>query len=434
MLLLFILRKFHRINFKNLLLYNLLLLSVSYTSKYFRILYPERYIILILGIIYFFNMLLASNSTNIYLKRFSFILIILLGNYVIHLKEPTILCIMLIGIGNILFFKYENKKQIILYTGIALILSCVLVIALYIIYILPNVFSRYGSNGIPFFTNLLKSIVEWTLADPLIMVMFLPIFVFKMYRNYINKVFDFYDILSFGAIGYMFTFFATGMAYSQHYFTPVYLLIIPFLVKNYQIKSNFKYLLVIAIILQLGNVSLGINDIIFQKQNNRNFSQVIEKMNSITKENYKINKIRTTFHVLGGKDQGNHFSYGALYFMNKKGSNEKMFDFASFENIADTAYCINILEKPPYTFMNTNINKQVMKGDYILYTPYTLLNSNSDGINKELIFSWQGKSYLGYLNFKDLIRLLISKFYKNKVIIRDNKSYRVANYKLYKVN
>ena len=420
----------------HLLLFTLLLFSTSFTSIYFRILYPERYIILLISFIYLLHLHFAKSTWHSS-QKIAFILIVFFCNYVMHLKEPSILCIIFIGIGNILFYlsnKFRNRvDKNNLYIGISLILSGVIAIMIYFLIIYPKLHSRYGANGIPFFINLLKSIVEWTIADPVIFILFIPIFAYKMYNNFKNNAFDFHDIFSFGAIGYMLTFFITGMAYSQHYLTPLYVLILPFLFKNFKTNFRFKYLLILTIILQFGNISLGINDIVFQKYNNLNFSSVIEKMDSITKHNYTINKTRTTFHVLGGKDQGNHFSHGALYFMNKKGNDDKMFDFASFETIADTAYAINIIEKPPYTFMNTNINKPVLSGDYVLYTPYTLLVPESDGINKILINSWNAPSYFGYLNFKDLIRLAVTKFYKNKIVIRDNKSFRVAKYELYRV-
>ncbi|MCO5249348.1 MAG: hypothetical protein M9887_10425 [Chitinophagales bacterium] len=413
-------------------LYTLLLFSTSFTSIYFRLLYPERYIIFFLGLIFILHLkLLQGKNQKLYL-----ILILLCSNYMMNLKEPTILCVIFLGIGNLFMYSSSIEKQSdkkFLYNGIGLILSGILALTIYYLIILPQAQSHYGANGIPFFINFLKSIVEWTLADPIIFILFLPFFTYHFIQSAIRKKIDIYDVFGWSAVGYILTFFIKGIAYSSHYLTPAYILIIPFLIKNFHSKNTLKYLLYLSVILQMGNVSLGINDILFQKYNNKNFHQIINTMSDITQRHYKKYHTKTIFHVLGGKDQGNHFSSGALYFMNKKGNDEKMFDFSSFEPIWDSAYSIMNIKNPPYTFMNSNLSLPISKGDYILYTPYTVLKPEEDKHPKTLIQTWQAPSYFGYLNFKDALRTCIVSLYKNKALIRDNKSYKIAQYKLYKV-
>lgn len=405
----------------------LLLISPSFTSIYFRLLYQERYVLLLfLGIIYL--LIHLSKTKNKYIAAG----IILLSNYVLYLKEPAIPAIFLLGFGLFLYAQLNKEAtKLHLKVGYALMLSSIISLSIYLIFVFPHIGNRYGDNNMSVLINFIKSIVEWTIGDPLLFIVFIPLVIFRLIDFIKSKTISIYDVWALAGIGYMSSYFLLKMAYAQHYMTPVYAFAAPFVLYQLKLYPKARLLLIPMLIIQLGNISLGINDIIFQKQNNRNFTSVIETLDKITKTNFLENHSKTNFHVLGGQDQGNHFTYGALFFMLEKKNTSEMFDFSSFEPIQDFSNFDNSNLHPPFTFMNSSLKKSVQKGDYILYTPYTVLEPQKSE-QYILIKEWRGTDFFGYLNLKDIVRKLGAKTTLTNNI-RDKKSYKTANYSLYLV-
>lgn len=411
----------------------LLYFSTAFTSIYFRLLYQERYVYLLFLLVQF----ILLKEKEVYQLK-SIVIILLLSIIVIFYKEPAILSVFFLGLGittNYYVSKQSSKSN--KYLGFTLMIIPVITIGIYLAFFYPYVDNRYGSNGIPFFLNFIKSLSEWILGDPSLFLIFIPLIIIRIIYIYRIREMDIYDSFAMAGLGYMLTFFLIGMAYSSHYMTPVYAFALPFVLYNQRYLKQYRFLknlIIISILFQTGNITLGINDIVFQKFNNKNFTNVIVSLDSITKHNYNSYGKRTTFHVLGGQDQGNHFSWGALYFMKKKGNTSKMFDFISFEKITDSTYGHKNVSDVPFSFMNSDIQKEPKSGDYILFTPYTLIDVKGYQNKKYILIKhWSAPSYFGYLNFKDLIRTIA---YRLKIMnnnIRDKRSFRVAEYSLYYV-
>lgn len=428
----FILHKIIKVDNNILILFSIcLLLSVSTTSIYFRLLYQERYVILLFLLIEY--ILIKQQTTN---KKHYIVLIVIFSLLVVLYKEPSILSVFILGLSILIkenVNKENNKNNV--YLGFILINISFFIIFIYLLFIYPHITNRYGKNGISFFVNFIKSIIEWSIGDPVLYIIFIPLCLYRIHKIIYKDKITIYDCIAMAGIGYIFTFFILGMAYSQHYLTPVYAFAIPFIVFNKKTiiqHKLFKIFIALTIILQVGNISLGINDIIFQKYNNKNFSSVIQELDYITKSNYTKTKKRTTFFILGGQDQGNHFTFGTLYFMNIKGNTASMFDFISFEKITDSTYSKNVLKNPPYSFMNSNIHKLPTRGDYVLFTPYTIIKQDKYNNTKyKLIKKWSAPTYFGFLNFKDLIRIIARKMKLLENNIRDEHSYKIAEYTLY---
>lgn len=324
----------------------LIMFSPAFTSIYFRLLYQEKYSLL-------WFVLLSYQFINLDYKNniLKLVSIIILAFLLIFTKEPGIVAMLFLSIG--LFLKYVKDKiyKDFLLGFVLFLISCFVIIS-YFLYT-KTIKHRYGDTEMSFMLNLVKSIGEWTIADPVLFLVFLPLFGHRIYlvaRK--RESIDYADILAFSGIGYMFSFLISGMYYGEHYMTPVYgvaLIFIGIRLRDFEFSKKLKLVVVLIILLQVSNSIIGINDIIFQKYNNRNFKNSILFLKKIKNSNVD------SVYISGGVHWDTHFKYTFQYWMDKESIDMKLINIDTMNthigmkvNFLITPYSSKRIDIPTY--------------------------------------------------------------------------------------
>ncbi len=411
----------------------ILLLCPGFTSIYFRLLYPERYVLLIsFLIVYWLIQIFYFNKQKI--KYFIFIAI--LTNICMYFKESAFCLFFSLGIGLLIInFKNKIKSKYIFFLGIVMIVSVLIYLILYYYFIIPEINTRYGYNTMSFSKNLVLTSIAWIINDPIIMLLFIPVEMCNLHSLIKNKFNDFSIIHVFGFAGllYVLSFFILKL-YSYHYFIPVYAFALPVLIYSFNKYRFTQKMFIICFIIQLGNITVGVNDILFQKYEHKNFNIIVNELDDICKINFKVNHTKTNIYVLGGQYFNNNMFFLIMNQLFEKGNNTGMFDIMSFEKNIDSH---NQKKKStlnsPFRFMNQDIVDIPKPGDYILYTPYTRLNKlDLAQLHLSTVKSLIAPSYLEKFNFLYVAKLVLHCIDKNSTI--ESNSVRNGSYILYIVN
>lgn len=414
---------------KQLVVYFLLfiILTPTFSANYYRLLYQEKYVLLSFQVIVL--LLLKLDKLSLFEKVVLTISIL----FALLIKELPFLTFFIMGIVLFNFFKNRRNKKISLF----FIFPSIFYIVIYMVWILPLIEHRHALNGMSYIENTLKAFIEWTLGDPILFLIFIPITIIRWVQILLKKEkIIIYDVFLVGGFVYILGFFILKIAYNTHYLLAVYAFAVPttifFLIEQkWYRKSFFIGLITLTCILQINNISITINDVIFQRNNNKNFSQIICQIVKIIKHS---DDQRKNFYVLGGGDWGNHFSYGLVYFLERNNFDQKKFDILSYETVKDS---INLRKetKTPYSFMDVYSDKQIRSGDFLLITPYCeSIYHNVDMGKYTMIYKCNNVSSFILPTIKDdivrKIALKIGFFSEN---IRNKKSGQmVATYVLYK--
>lgn len=399
----------------------------NYTNIYFRLLCPERYVFMFFALTTYLILLMSdSNKYNYYL-----LIVLLATNISMYYKETAFVLPLILGVG-ILIINRKNKfkQRILSFFATLFILSCIIYLILYYKYVFLITTDRYGIIDISFFKNVILTLCAWFINDPILIVVFVPIVIYRIYVNISNRFsgLSIYDCLGFAGLLYMTSFFILKL-YASYYFIPVYALSIPIIFSNSNYINSKKYLLVLCLLLQLGNSTIGVNEILFQRYEHKNFDIIVNELNKICKQNK--NK-RTNIYVLGGQYFDNNMFFQISAKLLEKGNTYHSFDLMSYENITKENQ-LNIINAP-FAFMHSNIKRLPQKGDYILYTPYTRLDINKlqeqDLIE---IKSLAAPSYLANYNFQYIAKQILY-ILDPATTVETNRSVRNGSYYLYQYN
>jgi hypothetical protein len=268
---------------KNIILVGMMVLffTPAWVSLYFRLLMQEKYIITQF-LLLFITLKKVENNKKWYIPVF--LLCLLLA----FTKEAGILASVGIGIG-LLLWSLKNNDNSTKITGVMVVFSMITMLVAY--YFTRYIYTEkvYGTSSIGEITTRVKALVEWIIADPIIFLLLIPLIgvrIFQLVKNWKTESFSISDIFLFGGSAYIGTFFLTGMHYGEHYLSPLYIiLLILFLEKSEIFEKNLKFFYKkrigkltgsVLVIFTISNVIVGINTILFEKQNNKNYKNIIE--------------------------------------------------------------------------------------------------------------------------------------------------------------
>ncbi len=283
----------------------ILIFSPAMTAPFFRVLYAERYLLLLF--------LIISNLFFFKKRNISWtIQLTIVGMVAILLKETAAVTMTVLGISLVIFSKNNYEKiagAIITFIGI-------IFFSLYVFFVIPRIQDLYQSADagfIPSFIFAVKAIIEWSISDPSIIIICGLTVLSILYFFFRNKkvILTPTVVISTLAIVYIGALLGTNIGYAAHYATPIYGFILPlfivFLTREELSSFRVKIILPITVIfLQLGNVLPGIYLISLERFTNKTLFSLVRRL--------KENPPRRLY-VYTGADWGNHYASGLSYFL-----------------------------------------------------------------------------------------------------------------------
>lgn len=405
-----------------------LILSPGFTSIYFRLLYTERYLLLIFIKLVHLAILILCNKKN---TKKTFLCFLILINIGMYFKEIVFIPVLIIGIGFLLIdYKNEIKNKNYTILGWAIIVSVLSYIIFYYMIVSSKFTGERIHTELGYAKMMLLSLFGWLINDPLIILLFIPITIKRIYvlfKQRLNTL-TIYDVFGIAGFAYILSFFILKL-YAYHYFVPIYAFVLPVIIIN-KIKYK-KAILIICFIIQLGNLTIGINDILFQKYEHKNFDSTVNTISTICKKNYATNKTKTNLYILGGHYFENNMFFQFMHKIITNGNPPKTFDLMTFEAKPNNKKIV--LKGLHFNFMEQKQINKPKNGDYIIYTPYTRI-SNFDiekKYNVEKIKDYYAYSIFEKFNFQYLAKQVLYKIYPSTNV--ESKSVRNGSYRIYKL-
>ena len=233
----------------------IVLLTPGVTTAYFRLLAPERLLVLCLSTI----VLLDLKTIRGGMRNFFYLV---LASISLFLKEPAFLLL-----GGLSFFRFLEKKDRAFHL---LILSLCVSFLLIYLGVTHSASSHYGANHQSKMMLLLKNLFNFSFNDPLVLFFVLPVW---GYFFVVQKKLDPYLSL---VVGYLFVFLALGL-FQEYYLLPI----LPFLLVSWirhhdQIRFRPWRWMIIVLVL---NASLvGLHQISVDKNEPRGFLETMESL------------------------------------------------------------------------------------------------------------------------------------------------------------
>lgn len=390
-----------------------LIFTPGFVTAWFRLFVPERdQFFFLLLFLYFF--IKSSKGNVIYI-----LLALLFANLSLYYKEPTF-----IMIGSFAFFhfllgyKQIDFKQKIL--DVLLIFSSIIFIVIYFFLVyLKKGDVLYGEVNINPLIQLIKILFNYSLNDPLIVFILLPLSIFRAYmiifkkeRNYV------FDSLLFSSVLYFIVFIKLNM-FSQHYLLPIYcfglFVVVKYLAERNYFKSTLiKFTTGISLILIFSSsLPTGIHLISFYKNVPNNFQATLEFLKSYLPNNSE--KVNVFLYGVN-RNTGVEIYGSFIKYMKFKGISPDIFDIKT-EQDDNGILPIRIDSNSPYTVLKQTKASKINSGDLIIITPYTtyffdLQKSQLSELNKEydLVFHADSFVEIPNISLKSLAKFLYRKF------------------------
>lgn len=390
-----------------------LIFTPGFVTAWFRLFVPERdQFFFLLLFLYFF--IKSSKGNVIYI-----LLALLFANLSLYYKEPTF-----IMIGSFAFFhfllgyKQIDFKQKIL--DVLLIFSSIIFIVIYFFLVyLKKGDVLYGEVNINPLIQLIKILVNYSLNDPLIVFILLPLSIFRAYMIIFKKERNyFFDPLLFSSVLYFIVFIKLNM-FSQHYLLPIYcfglFVVVKYLAeKNYFKSTLIKFTTGISLILIFSSsLPTGIHLISFYKNVPNNFQATLEFLKFYLPNNSK----RVDVFLYGvNRNTGVEVYHSFIKYMEYEGINSDVFDMQS-EQDDNGILQTWIDDHSPYTVCKQAMASKIDSGDLIIITPHTtyffdLQKSQISELNKEydLVFHADSFVEIPNISLKSMAKSLYRKF------------------------
>lgn len=412
-----------------------LFLNPSFIKVMLGICYPERLLAL-------FLLIFVVSSYKNYTKPniISTIIGIISANLAIYLKEPTFLIIGCFGFLNLVYAYFTKKQTLFLVYCILLILSAIIFLGIYGLYIVPNVDNFYGTSlnkGLmEHIINLLNGIKGVSLIHIWLTLLLPCIVIFRIYHVVKNKdsINIFLDSLLICGILYLMAYLKLGL-FRPYYFIPIYCTslagIIYYSIKYYKNKI-IKAIGIFCIVLYTINaIPQGIWTYIFLKSQGVALIDSLDFLNKFIKEN--PDKVNIYFDGIGrGYLNEEYFVWQFGLYL------EKLYNLKNFDIKANTKNQKNsvwvYIKDSNITMLNSDSISTPQKDDLIILNANSLLN-----LDKKYIQNMNEKYELLYktnvigipqISLKTIIKYIL----RNEDETKDNNPFRtpINNY-IYRV-
>lgn len=384
------------------LLIILLLCTPAFPSVFLRLFVPEKLESLFFAIFIFAFVQFMRKDSNIY-----FVVAIIASNLALYFKEVAF-----IMLGSFAFFhfifsigKSSIKSKIL---DLVLMLSCVVWIALYIVFVIlrKTTSGNYGDHPYNPIIVFMKNALNYTLSEPFLFIGVACIIICRIYFVFIKK-----DKINPTLDALLLASFLHSLAYlklnifSYHYPFPAYMFAI--LPLGYYFRAYFKYLFIKLVFIVCATLYITNGLFVFIYQFNHykavpnNFSHTISFLDSYLKTHPNTN-----IYLEGV----NRASGGEIYHSFIKNLEFKGND--NFDVYSDISIDNTILgqENPDSKYSVFKSNKSISKkpGDLVVFTPYSTYPL-VDSHNYELLFVSDYGFNIPFLGIKTILKYIVSR-------------------------
>ncbi|RAX54258.1 hypothetical protein CCY99_04400 [Helicobacter sp. 16-1353] len=361
-------------------------LNMGFVTIMVGICYPESPLCFALVLFVFMSYKIYKSEN----RAIFFILGILAANMAIYLKEPSFLAIGAFGFLNIIYM-YASKKinRIYFIYCILLLVSALIFVVIYTLYVMPNVESSYeevafNKANLSFYNYaifLIKGLFNFILNDAFIVILLPFITLCRIYSTIKSKSLDsiaiFWDSLLVGGILY-FAVYIKLQLFTSYYLVPIYFIVagsVVYYLGKYLRYKIAKLIFGFCMILYITNVlPQSIWTFMSLKSQGVAFHQSLDFMAKYISQN--SDKTRIYFDGIGrGSGYNDHFWFYFIKYL------EEIYNVSNFDVLSKEPNATSLLQSPlhwqndknsPFTIHNSTSVSTPKKGDIII------LNQNSN--------------------------------------------------------
>jgi hypothetical protein len=410
----------------------LLALTSGFAISWFRLQINERDAIFLFIAFALSFMAFSKNRKWIY-----FFLSAIFAAGAVYYKETAFLAVGAFALAHWFFTKKTADKKSKILDAILLLISISYLIA-YWIFVVPHWGETLYGGEVESFSVfklaiLAKNFVNYGLfSDPILVILSLPILFWRLYKIFFKKeeAHPVYDPLLIAGSAYVLSY-AVGLnyifaMYGPYYLFPAYGLCIPpmiyFMAKmekplNYFWKIGIA---VSAIALLFNVIPSGIHYITYYKYLSINFNKTLDFAVAEAESRPEGEKINIFLDGIS-RENGQTVYFIFSEFLRFKGLEDGRFDLKSnsgnkhFGNFADFDENYMPRISLPFSVFFKGETDEIKKGDYLIVTPQTPENINSEYIKSlegEYELAFKTKSPLSFPNahLKSLIKYFLIKF------------------------
>lgn len=403
---------------------SLLILSPGFSTAWLRLFVPER------SEIFFFTVFLYSFvKYQKYFKIIYLIIGLISANIALYYKEPAFLML-----GSFAFFhlalgwKTINLKQKIF--DFLLIVSALIFITIYFVVVYLNKGDiLYGATTVYPLLSFIKNLFNYTLSDPILIFILLPLFIWRIYIIIESKSVDcLFDAMLFSSTLYILVFLTLNI-FAPYYLLPAYafglITILHFITQaELHKKIVFKFLgIVTGLFIVFGSFPAGLYFIAHYKNVPNNFQNTLLFLTEYIKEK-AIGDKRVSIFLDGVNRNGGEVHCSFIKYLEFKGLTSSQFDIKSDENDNGFLFVSQLNTDALYTILSQTTASKIHSGDLVIITPYT---AKYIGINKKEILKMNDKFELLYHanSFLEIPNIGIKSLMKE--IYRTNSKHDVKN-------
>ncbi len=396
-------------------------LMASFTYSWFRLQMTERNIALALATFLFCYLSYQKNRRPVWLA-----LAFIAANIAIYYKEMPSILIGTYAVSHLILSVWNKEADIrIRIFNIALLVSALIYLALYVTLVLPHGgAATYGKGDLPVLEVLAKNFLNYLfVVDPIIILIVLPLTFWRIYGVFVHKdvAQPFHDSLLAGASMYVIGHFVLNV-YAEYYFHPVYIFALPsvfhFLAEKWK-QRPWKYVSILAgILLVVNTIPTGLHYLTYLKYAPENLNASVDFLVKDIGERSPDRRANIFLDGVGrttGKWIYFVFSEHLLY----RGLTAKDFDLRSDtgEEFSDTYFPYLGRIPTPYTVFEKGPLPAISKGDYLIVSLFSLdrnkMPDNTEYLKAlekdyELLFRTQSRFAVPLVNLKEIGRYLIS--------------------------
>lgn len=432
----------------------LLLLTPGFTLTFFKLLYVEKGLTLLLA--GFLALYIGAQRRGDILLAW---LTLLVANVAIYYKETAFIAIGGFSAAHLLLaWKTLTRRSRML--DALLILSAVLYLGIYLAYIVPQRGEfTYGVSAIENQVLVFaKNLVNYGLfSDPIPVLLLLPLAAWRMYAIFVRReeVQPILDPMVAAGTGYVVAFLVLNM-YSPYYFLPVYVLALPpffyFFARERLRGPVWKGLYAaVALVLVLNTVPLALHYLAYNKYVPVNFNYTLDFLIADIGRRNEDRRVKIYFDgVDRGGGRGIYFIVGE--YLRYRGLSIRRFDLASGAEAADKIPPIgnpspfdtqaelaavdpqHIYQYPQFPFAAFQLGPppQMQPGDYLVVSPHSTRGYDSryieqlrSDMNYTLVFHTESPFAIPRIDLKTwvkyfLVTRLTSSQKSGGVIVNEN--------------
>lgn len=408
-----------------------LIFMPGFTSSWLRLFIPERSELLFFIAFLFFFLKYQKEQKIVYL-----LVGLLSANIALYYKEPAFLMLGSFAFFHLVFgWKELNIKQKIF--DFLLIISAFIFIVIYFFVVhVHKGDTLYGASTINPLLVFVKNIFNYTLSDPLVVFIMLPLVLWRIYAIIKSKKVNcLYDAMLFSSAIYVLVFLKLNM-FAHHYLLPAYafgLVAIVYFIFQEQLYKTivFKFLGVLTgLFLIFSSLPTGLHLMSHYKNVPNNFQDTLSFLTRYI-ETKAVDGQRVSIFIDGVNRNGGEVHHSFIKYLEFRGLKSNQFDIKSDEDDNGILPIMEPKENASYTILSQITASNMVSGDLIIVTPYTakyvgLDKKEISEMNDRLELLYHADSFLEIPNIG--VKSVIKQFYRarqdsvknNKVMASEN--------------